>query len=205
MIGDFAPQLVWLAISFVILYLLMSRVALPRIADVLEDRQSRIADDLDQAQQLKANAEKVIADYEAALSEARLKAQAMLAETVANANAAAEKRNAEVAERLNGEAEAAAGRIADAKSAAMAEVKSVATELAQAAAEKLIGDTVAEAEVAAAKSPFARIWESDGNENSGRLHYNIVDRLATLHGGALEFSSQKGKGTYATIILPAGQ
>ncbi len=152
MIGDFAPQLVWLAISFVILYFLMSRVALPRIADVLEDRQSRIADDLDQAEQLKANAEKVIAEYEAALAEARLKAQAMLAQTTAEANAVAERRNSEVAERLNSEAAAAAGRIAEAKSAAMAQVKTVATELAQAAAEKLIGERVPDANVSAAVS-----------------------------------------------------
>jgi len=150
MIGDFAPQLVWLAISFVILYFLMSRVALPRIADVLEDRQSRIADDLDQAEQLKSSAEQVIADYEAALADARLNAQAMLAQTTSEANAAAEKRNAEVTERIGNEAAAAADRIASAKTAAMAEVRSVATELAQAAAEKLIGESVGEAEVNAA-------------------------------------------------------
>jgi F-type H+-transporting ATPase subunit b len=150
MIGDFAPQLVWLAISFVIFYFLMSRVALPRITDVLEDRQSRIADDLDQAEQLKGNAEQVIADYETALADARVKAQAMLAQTTSEANAVAEKRNAEVTERIGNEAAAAAARIADAKTAAMAEVKTVATELAQAAAEKLIGESVGEAEASAA-------------------------------------------------------
>ncbi len=155
-LGDFAPQLVWLAISFVILYFLMSRVALPRIADVLEDRQSRIADDLDQAEQLKNNADAVIAEYEAALAAARSKAQAMLAETAAEAQAAAEKRNIEVGERLNQEAEAAAQRISDAKQAAMAEVRGVATELAQAAAEKLIGSQVPEATVASAVENAAK-------------------------------------------------
>ena len=147
---DFAPQLIWLAISFIALYLLMSRVALPRIAEVLEDRQSRMADDLDRADQLKANAEQVIAEYEAALADARGKAQAMLAETAAEAHAAAERRIAEITERLAGEAAAAAARIAEAKDAAMAEVKTVATELARAAAEKLIGDAVPDADAAAA-------------------------------------------------------
>ncbi len=147
---DFAPQLIWLAISFIVLYLLMSRVALPRIAEVLEDRQSRMADDLDRADQLKANAEQVIADYEAALADARGQALAMLAETAAEAHAAAERRNAEISERLAGEAAAAAARIAEAKDAAMAEVKTVATELARAAAEKLIGDAVPDADAAAA-------------------------------------------------------
>ncbi len=65
---DFLPQIFWLVVSFVILYLLMARIALPRIADVLEQRQNRIASDLDKAQELQADSEKTLADYEAQLA-----------------------------------------------------------------------------------------------------------------------------------------
>ena len=147
---DFAPQIVWLVISFVALYLLMARVALPRVADILETRHGRIADDLDQAAQLKSQAETVIAEYEAALAEARGKAQSTIAQAGLEAAAAAEKRNAEVAEALAAEAAAAARRIETAKREALAELRDVAVELAQAAAERLIGAQVARAEVDAA-------------------------------------------------------
>ena len=156
--GDFAPQLVWLAIAFIALYLLMSRVALPRVAEVLEDRQNRIAGDLDQAEQLKANAEKVLADYEAALAEARSNAQATLAEAALAMAGEAEKRSAEVAGRLAEEAEAAAQRIAEGKAAAMAEVRGVAIELAQNVSAKLLGDAVDEA--AAARAVDAAMEEA---------------------------------------------
>ena len=147
---DFAPQMVWLVISFIALYLLMARVALPRVADVLETRHGRIADDLDQAGQLKAQAETVIGEYEAALAKARAEAQATIAQAGAEAAAASEKRSAEVSEVLAAEAAAAAERVTAAKNDALTELRGVATELAQAAAERLIDSSVDTADVQAA-------------------------------------------------------
>ncbi len=75
----FVPQLVWLAISFVILYLLLARLALPRIGDAIEARQDRIAHDLDTAATLKSEAEAVLRAYERTMAEARSEAQSEIA------------------------------------------------------------------------------------------------------------------------------
>jgi F-type H+-transporting ATPase subunit b len=147
---DFAPQLVWLVLSFAAMYLLMAKVALPRVADILETRQDRIADDLDQAEQLKQQAETVIAEYEAALQEARSEAQAILAKTAAEAAEVAEKRSHEVADRLAAQANEAAQRIAKAKEEALGDLADVSAELAKAAAERLIGAGVPDDDVRAA-------------------------------------------------------
>jgi len=145
--GDFAPQIVWLVISFIALYLLMARVALPRVAEVLETRHGRIANDLDQAAQLKSQAETVILEYEEALAEARGNAQSTIAQATLEAAQAAEKRNAEIAEVLAAKAAAAASRIDAAKAEALVELRGVATELALAAAERLLDAQVAQADV----------------------------------------------------------
>ena len=144
---DFAPQMVWLVISFIALYLLMARVALPRVAEVLETRHGRIANDLDQAAQLKSQAETVILEYEEALAEARGNAQSTIAQATLEAAQAAEKRNAEIAEVLAAKAAAAASRIDAAKAEALVELRGVATELALAAAERLLDAQVAQADV----------------------------------------------------------
>ena len=70
-VSSFPTQLIWLVISFVLLYVLMSRVALPRIGQVLEERQEKIDDNLDTAEQLRAETEADSETYEAALVQAR--------------------------------------------------------------------------------------------------------------------------------------
>ncbi|MBI3707424.1 MAG: F0F1 ATP synthase subunit B' [Proteobacteria bacterium] len=150
--SGFAPQLFWLVITFVTLYFVMARVALPRIAEVLELRAERISDDLDKAAALKAEADQVIAVYEKALAEARAQAANVGRETAASHAAAAATRQAQLGTELGAKIKAAEARIAAARATAMASLTSVAGVAAQAATKRLIGVDIeaAEAERAAA-------------------------------------------------------
>ena len=81
--STFPNQIFWLVLSLVIVYFIVSKVILPRIGGVLEERHSVISDYISQAADFKKQAEKAEADYEAAQKEARNKAQAIAAETKA--------------------------------------------------------------------------------------------------------------------------
>src|ERR1700692_3378367 len=74
----FPFQLLWLTLTFVALYLLMSRIALPRIDSILERRRARISGDLAEALRLKGESDAAIAAYEKALADARGRAQALV-------------------------------------------------------------------------------------------------------------------------------
>ena len=74
---NYPSQLVWLALTFVLLYVLMSKVALPRIGSILAERSQRIADDLAAAQRFKEQSDVAHAAYEKALADARARAQAI--------------------------------------------------------------------------------------------------------------------------------
>jgi F-type H+-transporting ATPase subunit b len=137
--GDFTPQLVWLFITFVILYLMMAKVALPRISEVLETRAERIRDDLDKASALKAEADAAQAAYEKALSEARNRAATTLRETTARTAEAAAKRQGELGANLAAQTKTAEARIAQAKSQAIANLTPMAAETAREAAKRLVG------------------------------------------------------------------
>ena len=88
----FASQLVWLAIAFVLLYVLMAKLALPRVASIIESRQKRIEDDLADASRLKGESDAAVAAYEKALADARNRAQAIANETRERQAAEAEAR-----------------------------------------------------------------------------------------------------------------
>jgi len=148
--SSFMPQLIWLAITFVALYFLMSRIALPRIANVIEERRDRIASDLDQAEQLKLKTEEAIAAYEQALAEARAKAHGIAQEARDKLSAEIEKERS-AADRLVAEKTAEAeARIQASGKAALAHVNEVAATTAESIVEALTGGTATKAEISAA-------------------------------------------------------
>ena len=68
---DWAPQLIWLVLTFGVLYLLMVWIALPRIGSVIEKRAAHIEGDLETAEKFRRETEEAIAAYEQALAEAK--------------------------------------------------------------------------------------------------------------------------------------
>jgi F-type H+-transporting ATPase subunit b len=146
----FASQLVWLAITFVALYLLMSRVALPRIGSIFEERRDRIADDLAEAQRLKDDSDVAIGNYEKALADARNRAQAMANETRERMSAEADERRKALEQQLNVKLAEAERTITATKTAAMTNVRGIAVDAAAAIVERLIGTAPAAASVEAA-------------------------------------------------------
>lgn len=155
-VGDFAPQIVWLIITFVSLYLISWKLILPRIGDVLEAREERITDDLEEADKLKKEAEEALRTYEEALAEARSKAHEMAAESHAVLMAEAAKRNDALQEKLAAEAAEADKRIAAARAQAVSEIRTVAGDTARAVTARLIGVDVPED---AAKSAVDAAYE----------------------------------------------
>jgi F-type H+-transporting ATPase subunit b len=149
-IPDFAPQLIWLAIWFVVLYLLMAKLALPRVAATMEERRQRREGDLARAAQLKSEAEAANAAYQRTLAEARVQAQSTIKETSDRLAADAAERQRALAAALAEQIAAAEHRIAATKKQALAEVRGIAVDVGRSVVEKLTGAAPDAAKMAAA-------------------------------------------------------
>lgn len=148
--STFPTQLFWLALTFVALYVLMVRVALPRVTDVLDARRARIDHDLETAEKLKAEAEQTLAAYEKAMADARSQAQSLLRKASEEMAVEAQARQAELAKSLAERTKTAESRIDEARARALADIRQVASTAAQAATQRLIGVAVDGAQAAAA-------------------------------------------------------
>jgi F-type H+-transporting ATPase subunit b len=146
----FASQLVWLAITFVVLYLLISRIAVPRIGGILEERSNRIEGDFASAQRMKEESEAALAAYEKSLADARGRAQAIGGEIRDKLHAESEERRKALEAKLNSELAEAEKQIATTKTAAMANVRGIAVDAAAAIVERLIGTAAPAPAVSAA-------------------------------------------------------
>ncbi len=137
--SSFAGQLFWLAVSFGLLFLLMSKVALPRIAAVLAMREGTIESALAAAAKAQAGAEAQAQALEASLGKARTNAQSIAQEARARSNAEIEGKRKAVEAGLAAKMIAAEGAIGAMKAKAMANVEDIAREAASALVEHLTG------------------------------------------------------------------
>jgi F-type H+-transporting ATPase subunit b len=137
--STFASQLVSLLIAFVALYLIVSRIALPRVGSVLDARAKAIEGDLAKAQELKDASDAALKAYETELAAARARAQAISAETREKLNAASEAERKTLEERLAVKLAEAEKTIASTREAAMRNVRGIAADAAAAIVQRLTG------------------------------------------------------------------
>ncbi len=144
---DWGPQLIWLLITFGILYLLMVYVALPRIGGVIEARAAHIAKDLAAADKLRRETEEAIAAYEQALAEAKQKAHAIIDAGRVKLKEEMATERAKLDRELGQKSAQAEARINEAKASAMKDVNTVAADVAGDIVRQLIGAAPSKAEI----------------------------------------------------------
>ncbi len=137
--SHFASQIFWLLVAFAVLYYLFTRKGLPRVAEILEARQDRIAADLDQAARLRKEAEETLARYEAMIADAQSRAHESLRLAQERLSAEFARRQAELDRELGERIRSAEAGIEEARRRALAEVDEAAAEVVRAAAARLAG------------------------------------------------------------------
>lgn len=137
--SSFASQLVSLAIFFVLLYVIVSKLALPRIGGAIEARQNKIEGDLTEAQTLKDQSDAALKAYESELASARARAQAIGNESRDKANAQADAERKVLEEQLAAKLAGAEKTIASTRATAMSNVRGIAADAAGQIVQQLTG------------------------------------------------------------------
>ncbi|MGE0006167.1 MAG: F0F1 ATP synthase subunit B' [Parvibaculaceae bacterium] len=149
-VNTWPPQLFWLAVTFLVLYFLISKIVIPRTGGVIEGRRNQIENDLASAQRFKADTDKAVAEYEKALAEARGKAHTIARETRDRLNAEVDKERGKLDAELAAKIAAAEKSIQATRSKALASVSEVATDIAADIVSRLTGTSVTAADAARA-------------------------------------------------------
>jgi F-type H+-transporting ATPase subunit b len=149
-VNTWPPQLFWLAVTFLVLYFIISKIVIPRTGGVIEGRKNQIDGDLASAQRFKEETDKAVADYEKALADARGKAHAIAQETRNKLSAEVDKERSKLDSELAGKIAAAEKTIQAARDKALVGVAELATDIAADIVSRLTGATVTKVDAAKA-------------------------------------------------------
>ena len=128
--STFLPQIFWLFISLSFLYIVLSRYALPRVSDVIEERKDIIAQDIDSAKEYSEESEKAIEELNLKLSEAKTSSQNLINKSIQDIKEESEIKKSSLIKKINNEISEAEGEIKEKKETALAEISSISESLA---------------------------------------------------------------------------
>ena len=129
-LSTFLPQIFWLFISLSFLYIVLSRYALPRVSDVIEERKDIIAQDIDSAKEYSEESEKAIEELNLKLSEAKTSSQNLINKSIQDIKEDSEIKKSSLIKEINNEISEAEGEIKEKKETALAEISSISESLA---------------------------------------------------------------------------
>ena len=136
---NFTPMLIWLSLSFGLLYLLMAKIALPRVESILHARAHKITKDIGEANAFRARSEEAAAAHDKTIAEAKAKALALAQETHARLTAESEANRLTLETELNARLAASETQILEMKAKAMGNVEAIAGEAAAAIVQHITG------------------------------------------------------------------
>ena len=128
--STFLPQIFWLFISLSFLYIVLSRYALPRVSDVIEERKDIIAQDIDSAKSFSTETELAIEELNMKLSEAKINSQSLMNDSLQEIKESNEEKKAILLKEINDDIVAAEAKIQEKKEESLSEISSVSEDIA---------------------------------------------------------------------------
>ena len=138
--ADYAPQLVWLLITFGVLYFLIARFSLPKISEVLEAREEKIVKDIEQAEILNKQAETASIEFDRIAEKSRLEAKDIVSKSREKLKTEQETKMRQLEEKLANESLELEEKINQARDKAISELRDLASDLGRTTASKLLGN-----------------------------------------------------------------
>ena len=128
--STFLPQIFWLFISLSFLYIVLSRYALPRVSDVIEERKDIIAQDIDSAKKFSSETELAIEELNMKLSEAKINSQSLMNDSLQEIKESNEEKKSILLKEINDDIVAAEAKIQEKKEESLSEISSVSEDIA---------------------------------------------------------------------------
>ena len=128
--STFLPQIFWLFISLSFLYIVLSRYALPRVSDVIEERKDIIAQDIDSAKKYSSETDIAIEELNMKLSEAKINSQSLMNDSLQKIKESNEEKKAILFKEINDDILVAEEEIQEKKEKSLSEISSISEDIA---------------------------------------------------------------------------
>jgi F-type H+-transporting ATPase subunit b len=143
-------QAFWLILIFTTLYLILSNVFIPKIKNSIDNRENKIKDDLDEAQELKNLAELRLKEYELSIENAKKESQKIIFESKNKLNLRIQNKKKEFEREIETEIESAEKEIEDLKKDSLKNISTISEEMASKVIEQISGEPMNQSSVKAA-------------------------------------------------------